>query len=162
MIQMMRETLKNQTFLDQTIKDLIIPIEKVAHVQKNNSLEHALLVLVKSGYTAFPVLDSNSKIHGIISKALILDSILGLERIELDLLHTLKVSDVMEVKIPTMKISDTFAKAISVSINNPFICVVDSEGAFRGILTRRSLLVHLNQEIFQKKIALTNALKSKW
>lgn len=148
---MMRETLKNQSFSDKTIADLIIPIDKVAHVQKNNSLEHALLVLVKSGYTAFPVLGNDSKLYGIISKALILDSILGLERIELDLLHTLKVSDVMEEKIPTMKINDTFAKAIAVSINNPFICVIDGEGAFRGILTRRSLLVYLNQEMFQKK-----------
>ncbi|WNF38943.1 cyclic-di-AMP-binding protein CbpB [Bacillaceae bacterium IKA-2] len=148
---MIRESLKNQTFSDKTIADLIIPIEKVAHVQQNNSLEHALLVLVKSGYTSFPVLGNDSKLEGIISKALILDSILGLERIELDLLHTLKVSEVMEEKIPTMKISDTFAKAIAVSINNPFICVLDGEGAFRGILTRRSLLVYLNQEMFQKK-----------
>lgn len=148
---MLRETLKKQTFLDETISGLIIPIEKVAHVHKNNSLEHALLVLVKSGYTAFPVLGNDSKLHGVISKALILDSILGLERIELDLLHTLKVSDVMEAKVATMKISDTFAKAIAVSINNPFICVVDSEDAFRGILTRRSLLIYLNQEMFQKK-----------
>lgn len=148
---MMRETLKNQTFSEKTISDLIIPLDKVAHVQKHNSLEHALLVLVKSGYTAFPVLDNDSKLQGIISKALILDSILGLERIELNLLHTLKVSDVMEEKIPTMKISDTFAKAIAVSINNPFICVIDGEGAFSGILTRRSLLVYLNQEMFQKK-----------
>jgi len=147
---MIRETLKQRTFLDERISGLIIPIEKVAHVQKNNSLEHALLVLVKSGYTAIPVIDKDSKLQGVISKSLILDSILGLERIELDRLHTLKVSDVMETKISRLNISSTFAKAVAVSLNNPFICMIDSEGAFRGILTRRSLLVYLNQEMFQK------------
>lgn len=147
----MIETLKSCTFLDESIKNLIIPIEKVAHVQKNNSLEHALLVLVKSGYTAIPVLDTDSKLYGVISKALILDSILGLERIELDRLHSFKVSDVMEAKVATMKISDTFAKALAISINNPFICMTDNNGSFKGILTRRSLLVYLNQEMFQKK-----------
>ncbi len=148
---MIRETLKNCTFLDQNLKDLMIPIDKVAHVQKNNSLEHALLVLVKSGYTAIPVLDKDSKLHGVISKALILDSILGLERIELDRLHNFKVSDVMEAKVATMKMSDTFPKALAVSINNPFICMTDDDDSFEGILTRRSLLVYLNQEMFQKK-----------
>lgn len=147
---MIRETLKQRTFLDERISGLIIPIEKVAHVQKNNSLEHALLVLVKSGYTAIPVIDKDSKLQGVISKSLILDSILGLERIELDRLHTLKVSDVMETKISRLNINSTFAKAVAVSLNNPFICMIDSEDAFRGILTRRSLLVYLNQELFQK------------
>ncbi len=42
---------------DLTVQDLMIPSEKVAHVQLNNPLEHALLVLVKSGYYAVPVLD---------------------------------------------------------------------------------------------------------
>lgn len=139
------------TFLDERIQNLIIPVEKVAHVQLNNSLEHALLVLVKSGYTAIPVLDKDSKLNGIISKAQILDSILGLERIELDRLHTFKVTDVIQSKIATMKMNDTFAKALALSINNPFICMTDLDGAFKGILTRRSLLVYLNQEMFQKK-----------
>ncbi|OIJ16915.1 hypothetical protein BKP37_04460 [Anaerobacillus alkalilacustris] len=148
---MKREDLKNRTFLDETIKGLIIPIEKVAHVHLNNSLEHALLVLVKSGYTAIPVLDKDSKLNGVISKALILDSILGLERIELDRLHDFKVSDVMELKIATMEMKDTFAKALALSINNPFICMTDSNDSLKGILTRRSLLVYLNQELFQRK-----------
>lgn len=148
---MIRETLKSSTFLDENMKNLIIPIEKVAHVQQNNSLEHALLVLVKSGYTAIPVLDKESKLNGVISKALILDSILGLERIELDRLHSFKVSDVMNSKLATMKMSGTFSKALALSINNPFICMTDDDGAFKGILTRSSLLVYLNQELFQKK-----------
>src|SRR5690625_6646089 len=47
-----------------TVADLMISSEKVAHVQLNNPLEHALLVLVKSGYAAVPVLDSSYKLVG--------------------------------------------------------------------------------------------------
>ncbi|RXI99560.1 CBS domain-containing protein [Anaerobacillus alkaliphilus] len=148
---MIQETLKNCTFLDEKIRSLMIPIERVAHVQQNNSLEHALLVLVKSGYTAIPVLDKETKLNGVISKSLILDSILGLERIELDRLHNFKVADVMEEKVATMKLSETFSKALALSINNPFICMTDDNGILKGLLTRRSLLVYLNQEMFQKK-----------
>ncbi len=148
---MIQETLRNCTFLEEKIQNLLIPIERVAHVQQYNSLEHALLVLVKSGYTAIPVLDKGTKLNGVISKSLILDSILGLERIELDRLNNFKVADVMESKVATMRLSETFSKALALSINNPFICMTDDEGTLKGLLTRRSLLVYLNQEMFQKK-----------
>lgn len=54
-------------FLEINIKDLMIPSERVAHVQVKNSLEHALLVLTKSGYSAIPVLDPQYKLQGLIS-----------------------------------------------------------------------------------------------
>lgn len=71
-------------FLEVSIKDLMIPSERVAHVQVGNSLEHALLVLTKSGYTAIPVLDPHYRLMGLISTPIIMDSILGLERIEFE------------------------------------------------------------------------------
>ena len=51
-------------FLEMNIRNLMIASERVAHVQVGNSLEHALLVLTKSGYTAIPVLDPHYKLHG--------------------------------------------------------------------------------------------------
>ena len=64
---------------DISVAELMIPSEKVAHVQINNPLEHALLVLVKSGYSAVPVLDTSYKLVGMISKTVILNEILGIE-----------------------------------------------------------------------------------
>lgn len=129
-----------QIRLDKEFKDLIIPADNVAHVQLGNSLEHALLVLIKSGYSAIPVLDTVYKIKGQISKALILDSILGIERIEYEKLSVRKVEEVMNSKIPRMKNSDTFMRALELSINHPFVCIEDQEGVFVGILTRKSIL----------------------
>lgn len=141
----MIQKLQDSNIMENEIKELMVPHEKVAHVQLGNPLEHALLVLIKSGYTAIPVLDSSYKLHGQISKALILDSILGLERIELERLSEMRVEDVMETKITWINKNAKFRKALALSINSPFICVIDDDKSFLGILTRRSILALVNR-----------------
>lgn len=136
--------------LQNRIKELVIPASKVAHVQLGNSLEHALLVLIKSRYSAVPVLDAEYKIKGQISKTMILESILGLERIEYEKLESRNVEEVMDSKIPRMKEEDQFLKALELSINHPYVCIEDADGVFLGILTRRSLLAVIYQYFRQK------------
>jgi predicted transcriptional regulator len=125
----------------------MIPSEKVAHVQIGNNLEHALLVLTKSGYSAIPVLDARFKLHGLISSAIITESILGLERIEFEKLGDKKVEDVMAVNIPKVLLNDNFEKAVDLLIDHPFVCVLNDEGFFEGIFTRRALLKELKMQL---------------
>ncbi|AXF55497.1 cyclic-di-AMP-binding protein CbpB [Salicibibacter kimchii] len=134
------DRLKQSQLMSKEISDLIISHEKVAHVQLQNPLDHALLVLIKSGYTAIPVVDNDYRVRGQISKNEILDSILGLERLEMERLHDITVETVMNKNIPRLKTDATFLKALTVSINHPFICIEDEQAAFVGILTRRSIL----------------------
>lgn len=130
------------------VGDLMISSEKVAHVQMNNPLEHALLVLVKSGYSAVPVLDSSSKFVGTIGKTVILNEILGLERFEVERLSELTVKDVMKTDIPLLTKNHTFTDGLKEVINIPFVCVVDDDGYFDGILTRRAILKELRKYIY--------------
>ncbi|GIN61346.1 CBS domain-containing protein [Robertmurraya siralis] len=132
-------------FLEINIKDLMIPSERVAHVQVKNSLEHALLVLTKSGYSAIPVLDPQYKLQGLISTPLIMESILGLERIEFELLEKQRVEGVMNREIPRIAIDSDIKSCLTLLIDHPFLCVESDEGFFEGILTRRSVLMQLNQ-----------------
>jgi len=132
-------------FLELTIKQLMIPSERVAHVQIGNNLEHALLVLTKSGYTAIPVLDPHYKLHGLISTPIIMDSILGLERIEFEQLENKKVEEVMKSSIPRVQISASLNMCLDVLVNHPFICIENDEGFFEGILPRSTVLSHLNK-----------------
>jgi predicted transcriptional regulator len=134
-------------FLKMNIRELMIPSEKVAHVQVGNSLEHALLVLTKSGYTAIPVLDPNYKLHGLISMSIIMESILGLERIEYEKLEQKPVQDVMKKKIPRLKIDASISNTIELLVNHSFICVEDEAGFFEGIITRSSVLQLLNDHL---------------
>ncbi|MGG0938166.1 cyclic-di-AMP-binding protein CbpB [Brevibacillus centrosporus] len=126
--------------LHTPIKDLIIASTKVAHVQLGNSLEHALLVLIKSGYSAIPVLDLQYRLHGLISTNMIMNKALGLERFETEKMSEHTVDEVMETKIARLKYTDDFLRALEVSINHPFICIEDDEHYFQGILTRKSIL----------------------
>jgi predicted transcriptional regulator len=134
-----------------TIADMMIPSEKVAHVQVNNPLEHALLVLVKSGYSAVPVLDSTYKLEGTVGKTKILNEILGLERFEIDRLSELQVKEVMVTDIPRLLKEDTLVDGLKALINYPFVCVVDEEGYFDGILTRRAILKEIRKDIYSGK-----------
>ena len=127
-------------FLDTSIREYIIPAERVAHVQVTNNLEHALLVLTKSGYTAIPVLDPHYKLYGLISSPMIMDAILGLQRIEFEKLEELKVSEVMNPEIPRLRIEDRLEIGLDLLIDHPFICIENEEGIFEGILTRRAIL----------------------
>jgi len=136
--------LQDNDVLNRSTTSFLIPAEEVAHVQPDNNLEHALLVLVKSGYTAIPVLDKSFKLQGLISKAQILDSILGLERIELDKLNQWTVQEVMTTDIGGVHDETPFEKVLSLSISHPFVCVKNKEGAFMGIIPRSKILAYLN------------------
>lgn len=142
-------SLNKRAFLDTPISDFVISSEKVAHVQIGNSAEHALLVLTKTGYSSVPVLDVKFRLHGLLSTKMIMDSILGLERIEYEKLSSIKVDEVMERNVTSLKMTDTFQKALDLVINHAFLCVVDDDNTFSGILTRRVILKQLKKYIYQ-------------
>src|SRR5699024_917163 len=141
---------EDQQLTDILVSDLMVSSEKVAHVQINNPLEHALLVLVKSGYAAVPVLDQNYKLVGTIGKTIILNQILGLERFEVEKLSEIKVHEVMKSDVVSITRNANFLEALKVLINLPFVCVQDEEGFFDGILTRRSILKRLQKDVYKK------------
>ncbi|MDR7076464.1 putative transcriptional regulator [Neobacillus niacini] len=140
-------SLHSGEFLEIDIRKLMIPSERVAHVQVGNSLEHALLVLTKSGYTAIPVLDPHYKLHGLISTPIIMDSILGLERIEFEQLEKKRVEEVMNVSVPRVKITASIRTCLRLLVNHPFLCVDTEDGYFEGILPRSTVLMQLNLDV---------------
>lgn len=140
-------SLHSGEFLEINIKELMIPSERVAHVQVKNSLEHALLVLTRSGYSAIPVLDPAYKLQGLISTPLIMDAILGIERIEFEKLEQKRVEEVMNREIPRIQIESDIKTCLELLIDHPFLCVESDDGFFEGILTRRSVLINVNQRV---------------
>lgn len=144
-------SLHNGEFLEINMKDLMIPSERVAHVQIGNNVEHALLVLTKSGYTAIPVLDPFYKLHGLISTPLIMESILGLQRIEFEKLEEKRVEEVMNRDLPRLDAEAPVEDAITLLVDHPFVCIENKEGTFEGILTRRSVLNELNNMVRNKR-----------
>lgn len=141
-------SVNNRDFLFTPIADYIISSEKVAHVQIGNNAEHALLVLTKTGYSSIPVLDAKYHLQGLLSMRMITDSILGLDHIEYERLSTLKVNEIMQTEIPTIRTTDRFQKGLDLLINHPFLCVTEEDGTFAGILTRRVILKQFKKYIY--------------
>ncbi|MET1013411.1 MAG: cyclic-di-AMP-binding protein CbpB [Paenisporosarcina sp.] len=139
----------SRDFLDMQIEEFIISSEKVAHVQLGNSAEHALLVLTKTGYSSIPVLDTKYRLKGLVSTQMITDAILGLEHIEYERLHDIKVDEVMLQPVPSIHVSEKFKRGLDLLIDHPFLCVIDDEETFVGILTRRVVLKQLKKHIYQ-------------
>lgn len=141
-------SVNHKDFLFTPIADYIISSEKVAHVQVGNNAEHALLVLTKTGYSSIPVLDAKDRLQGLLSMRTVTDSILGLAHIEYERLPDLKVDEIMKTEITTIRSTERFQRGLDLLIDNPFICVVDEDGVFVGILTRRVMLKEFKKYIY--------------
>ena len=141
-------TTNNRDLLNMPIEDFVISSEKVAHVQIGNNAEHALLVLTRTGYSTIPVLDAKFHLKGLLSIKMITESILGLERIEYDKLSEITVDEVMDTNVAYLNITEPFQRALDLVINHAFLCVIDDEGTFVGILTRREILKQLKKYVY--------------
>ncbi|MGP4075043.1 cyclic-di-AMP-binding protein CbpB [Halobacillus sp. K22] len=133
-------SLEKEALVIPKVSELMISSEKVAHVQVGNPLEHALLVLVKTGYSSIPVLDPTFKFKGVISKSKILEETLGIEEFELNRLSDIQVKEVMDKDVPYLHHEDSMIDALHKLIDFPFVCVIDDDGEFDGIVTRRTIL----------------------
>mgnify|MGYP001171376553 CR=1 FL=1 len=141
-------SVKKQALSELTVKDVMIPAEKVAHVQLGNPVEHALLVLVESGYSSVPVLDRDFKYLGTIAKTPILKSVIGIERFEMEKLADITVEEVMNTALPTLSPDTKFVTGLKEVIDHAFLCVVDDDGLFLGILTRRAILKEVLKSLY--------------
>ena len=61
----------------------------------------------------------------------------------------LKVDQLMQSLVPSIHIDKKFKKGLDLLIDHPFLCVVDDEETFVGILTRRVVLKQLKKHIYQ-------------
>ncbi|WP_188332275.1 cyclic-di-AMP-binding protein CbpB [Alicyclobacillus suci] len=145
------QSIEALTLRDDEVARMIIAAEDVACVHPAHSAEHALLVLIKAGYSAIPVVASSGVVAGIISKTMILDRILGLERIEFDALSDFLVQDVMNVDVPRIRQDQSFIRALQISIDAPFLCVEDDAGQFVGLLARRGILALVHNALRKTK-----------
>lgn len=130
--------------LSQREYKFVIPAEIVANVQEDNNLEHALLVLTKVKYAKIPVLDNKQHFKGLISLAMITETMLGLTGIDPSDLAKIKVKDVMQTDVKTIQQPYNMEEILHLLVDQTFLAVTDEENIFRGILTRREIMKAVN------------------
>ena len=62
----------------------------------------------------------------------------------------MKVHEVMKDDLNSIQKSASFIDGLKAVIDAPFVSVVDEEGYFDGILTRRAILKALNREYYRR------------
>lgn len=132
--------------------ELMIDSADVANVHYNNNLNHAFLVLSKVKYSVIPVLDSKSRIKGLISMPMIINAITELDAIRYDKLENITVETVMDSNVPTIRPWTDLEDILNKLIDHNFLCVTEENGVFVGIITRKEILTrvsHLVHSIHQ-------------
>ncbi len=134
-----------QRLLEEKSGSFLIPAAHIAFVQDDNPLYHAFLILTKVKYAKIPVLDAKQCVVGLVSLAMITDKMLTQDDIVIDPLSTLKVKDVMQTDFAKINFVQTELETqLHLLIDNAFLPIVDDEGVFQGILTRREWIKAFN------------------
>ena len=122
----------------------LIPADNVANVFESNPLNHAFLVLTKVRYSKIPVLDNEQHFKGLISLAMITDSMLGLNGIDPTGLSDQTVADVMQRDVSTVTNTESVEELLHLLVDQPFLVVTDKQNVFQGMITRREIMKAVN------------------
>lgn len=123
---------------------MMIPAENVANVMVGNPLEHAFLVLSKVGYSKIPVLDKGNRFIGLLSLNDVVSKMMNIDGIDINNLSKYSVADVVDTEIATVKENCDLEDIMHLLVDAAFIPVLDDEGVFKGIVTRREILKAVN------------------
>lgn len=134
-----------QKLIEEKSGSFLVPASRIAFVQDDNPLYHAFLILTKVKYSKIPVLDKKRRVVGLLSLAMITDKMLTTDTISIDPLNELKVKDVMQTDFDKINFVDTTLETqLHLLIDNAFLPVVDDNGVFQSLLTRREWIKAFN------------------
>ena len=116
-----------QRVLAEKSGSFLIPASKIAIVEEDNPLYHAFLILNKQG-----------QITGLLSLVMITDKMLDLDGISVKPLNKYQVKDVMETDFVSINFTEKDIETqLHLLVDNNFLPVVDDQGGFQGMITRR-------------------------
>mgnify|MGYP000237543803 CR=1 FL=1 len=132
-----------EDFLLAHLDNYLIPSDQVAIFIDSHNADHVVLLLTSNGYSRVPVLTKDKHYLGTIS-------LTDIKRYQDE--HNLQewemvnrdigpmTSDVVETVEDNANLNEVMHKLV----DNPFLPVVDSQGIFKGIITRKSILKAVN------------------
>lgn len=125
-------------------KSYVIPADIVATVTASNTLEHALMVLSKVGYTRIPVIAPDDQLQGLLSLSAVTNALLATPGAAVDQLRSVQVADVMSPVKRWVDDPTKLEKILNLLVDEPFLPLVDQQMTFQGIITRREILKRVN------------------
>lgn len=123
---------------------LTIPAKSCATVQEENNLLHATLILSRLGHSEVPVLNKDLEPAGVIGMPMILAGITNDAHYDWDKLEVMKVKDVMKTDIGKVLEACPLEDILHELVKHRFLAVVNQQGKFTGIITRKEIFTRVN------------------
>ena len=146
-----------ELFLLEQEETFLTPAEKLAALIDSHNADHAILVLSQITYSRIPVVTYDRRFVGTIGLRDILayqmeQGLTDEQMASTDIVHMTKKD--VAVVAPDYKITEVLHKLV----DEPFLPVVDDEGMFKGIITRKSILKAVNALLheFNKEYEIRN------
>ena len=112
----------------------LTPKEEVAHVEEDDTLRQVVEKLEYHGYSAIPLLALDGKYIGTITEGDLL----------WEMKEKIRITDVKRRRDnEAVKISESMEDLFEKITNQNFVPVVDDNGIFIGIVTRKDVLLYL-------------------
>lgn len=125
----------------------LTPKEDVAYIQENDTLRQAMEKMEHRGYTAIPMLSEDGKYMGTVTEG---DILWHLKRQGFPDLDTLEHSSVSEVKrrreVRAVSVSASMESLLERVLEQNYVPVIDDNQIFIGIVTRRDVIRHLQEQ----------------
>lgn len=133
-----------QLLLPDGSDPLLIDASRCVTVRDENTLLHALLLLSNSGFGQIPVLNHDQMLMGIISTPMIINAIKDNVHYNWDDLDTKKITEALSTNVGKVTEPIELEDVLHEMVDHNFVCVVDSSGRFRGMITRKEILTRVN------------------
>lgn len=122
----------------------LTPKEEVAYIEEDDTLRQVIQRLEFHGYSAIPLVSKNGKYIGTVTEG---DLLWGMKDKGFPDLHDMEKIRILDLKRrrdnEAVKVSEPMENMFEKITNQNFVPVVDDDGTFIGIVTRKDVLLYL-------------------
>lgn len=127
----------------------LIPKQKVVFVYDDYSLDQVFEKLKKDRFSAIPILNRSGNYVGTLSEGDILWNIKTIKDFSFEKAKEIKVSDISRVRDnEPLNINSNVETLISRASKENFVPILDNDGIFIGIITRKSIIDYFFEHNF--------------
>ena len=130
------------------IARIMIPKVSVAAVHADDTVRQGLEIMKYHRYTSIPVLDAQDVYLGSVTEGDFLRHILSTGTTDMKSHEHCRIGEILRSNFcAPLPIFSSLSELISRALDQNFVPIVDGRGCLCGIVTRRALILHLDQTI---------------
>ncbi|QSX09323.1 CBS domain-containing protein [Alkalibacter rhizosphaerae] len=128
----------------ENILFMLVPKKEVVFLPTNCSVQFALDVMDKNGYSAIPVINDKGKYVGTITEGDLLWAMRNNPKMTFETASRFTLTDVKRNrKVVPAGINESLSRIVELSKSQNFVPVVDDNGTFIGLITRQEVIDYL-------------------